>query len=247
MVAFVAQLAIGIVFHDGNAVLVGEKNQLVATAFGQGDSGGILEVRQDVHEFRTSAETGIELIGEQAVVVDGDRNVLRAVNVEGLQCAQVGGSFDEDAVAAINEELADEVEGLLGTGCDENVFRSGDDAIAGKVAGNHFAQRLIAFGGAVLQGLGPVVGENLVAGFFEALHGEDVWRGQAAAEGDNFRLLRNFQEFTDRGAFYSQRSLGIPRTPKRGHTRNPPKPMFHNFNISKVSKIKTGSLETLKL
>ena len=97
------------------------------------------------------------------------------------------GASSEDAVAAIDQQLADQIERLLRAGGDEDIVGAGDDAVAGKVAGNHLAQRLIAFGGAVLQRLGAVLGEDFMAGFVEALTGKDVGGGKASAKGNDVR------------------------------------------------------------
>ena len=121
----------------------------------------------------------------------GDRNVLRSVNIEGLQRAEVRRGFDQDAVSTVDEEFSDQVERLLRAGSDEDIFGAGDDAIAGEIVGNHFPQRLVAFGGAVLQGLGALFAENFVAGFLESLYGKDIGRRQSAGERNDFRFLRD--------------------------------------------------------
>ncbi len=97
--------------------------QLVAAAAREGDAAGILEVRQDVHELRAGAQRPLHLAGLQALLVDGHGDVLSAHQVEGLQRAQIGGRLDQDAVAAVDEQLGDEVQRLLRAGGDEDVVR----------------------------------------------------------------------------------------------------------------------------
>jgi hypothetical protein len=63
-----------------------------------------------------------------------------------------GRLFDQKTGAGVEEDLADDVEGLLRAAGDENVVGFDDDAIARRMPGDHFAQRPIALGGAV-QGL----------------------------------------------------------------------------------------------
>ena len=94
MLAFVAELAVGIVFDDRNAVFIGQQNELVAASFGKRDARRILKVGQDVHEFRAGAQAGIELVGEQAIVIDRHGDILGSVNVECLQRAEIGGRFE---------------------------------------------------------------------------------------------------------------------------------------------------------
>ena len=132
-------MAVGIVFDDGNPVFVGKQNQLVPAAFRQRHARRILEVGQHVHELRTGAEAGIELLGEQTIIVDGHGDILRAVDIECLQGAQVGGGFDQDAVAAVDQQFADQIERLLRTGSDEHILGTGHNAVAGKVASDHLA------------------------------------------------------------------------------------------------------------
>ncbi len=121
----------------------------------------------------------------------GTGHILRSIHVECLQGTKVRGSFDEDAVSAIDEQFADQVERLLRTGGDEDVVGIGLDAVASDVAGDHLAQRLIALGRSVLQGLSSVLAENFVARFFEALDRKDIGRGEATTKRNDLRLLRD--------------------------------------------------------
>src|SRR5579863_3231828 len=217
MLAFVAKLAVRIIFDNRDAVLVGQKDELVTASFGESDACRILKIRQNIHELRAGAQAGVELLGEQAIVIDGHGNVLRSVHVEGLQRAQISGCFDEHAVAAIDKHLADQIQSLLGAGGNENVLGTGNDAVASDVAGNHLAEGLIAFGRTVLQRLGAMLGEDFVASFFKARYGEDIRSWKAAAERDDSRLLRDLEKITNRRTLHSQRALRVTGLPERRH------------------------------
>jgi hypothetical protein len=54
-----------------------------------------------------------------------------------------------------------------------------------------------------------VFSQDLVAGFFEALDGKNIRRGQSTSEGNDLRALRDLQQFTDGGAFDPQRALCV--------------------------------------
>ena len=130
--------------------------------------------------------------GEQAIVVDGHGHILCSVYIEGLQGSEVGGCFDQDAVSGIDEELPDQVESLLRTRRDQHILSLGKDPVAGHAVGDHLPQRLVAFGGAVLQGLSAVLRQHFVAGFLESLYRENIGRRQATGEGNDLRTLGNF-------------------------------------------------------
>jgi hypothetical protein len=43
--------------------------------------------------------------------------------------------------------------------------------------------------------------EYVVAGVFELLDGEEVWRGKSAGKGDDFRILRKFEQVANSRTF----------------------------------------------
>ena len=51
VLAFIAQLAVRVVFDNRNAIPVRQQHQFVATSLGQCSSGGVLKVWQHVHEL----------------------------------------------------------------------------------------------------------------------------------------------------------------------------------------------------
>src|SRR5450631_1779770 len=87
VLAFIAQLAVRVVFDNRNAVAVRQEHQFVAAAFRQGGSGRVLEVGQDVHELGAGTERHLQQVGAEAVVVYGNGLILGTINVECLQRA----------------------------------------------------------------------------------------------------------------------------------------------------------------
>src|SRR4030095_1893777 len=106
----------------------------------QSDAAGILEVRQDVDELGAGPQRILQEIDPHPIVVDRYGQVPRLIRGERLESAEVGGLFREDPVARVEEELADEVQSLLGSRGNENVGGRNLDAIAGHMPHQQLAR-----------------------------------------------------------------------------------------------------------
>src|SRR5271157_1366113 len=199
VLAFIAQLPVGVVLDDRDAVLVGEQYKFVSATARQRDASWVLKVRQDVHELRSGTQRPFHLAGLQSVVVDGHGYVLSAHQVESLQCAEVGGRLHQNAIATVDEQLGDEVQRLLRAGGDEDVVHGCEDAVARQLPHNQLAQRKVAFCGAVLQRSESLRGQNVLASFLEACHGKYFRRGQPAAKRDDLGTLGELEQLTNDG------------------------------------------------
>jgi len=197
--------------------MIGQPDHLVPPLERQRHTRRVLEIRQRVDELRPHAQRGVQFLGPHAVLVHRHVDVLGLVRVPCLQRAEVGGSFDNEMIAGIDEDLADEIERLLRAAGDEDVFRFDDDAVARRVPRDHLAKRAIAFGGAVLKRLGSVFLEQPAGGLLESIHREDVRRGQPAGERDEVRLVGELEEFTDRGTAHALRALRETLCPRGLH------------------------------
>ncbi len=217
VVAFVAQFAIGVVFDDRHAVMIGDLHQLVSALQRQGDAAGVLEVGQDVHELRPGAQGLFQKIDAQTVVVDRHGDELGLVGAPGLQRAHVARPLGQDQVAGVDHDLADQVQRLLRTTGDEHVFRRGLDTVAGHVGHDPLAQRPEAFGGAILQRLRPMARQNAVGRLAELVHREDLRRGHAAAEGDDVGLLGQLEQLADGRGAHPLHALGAALVPGGCH------------------------------
>ena len=160
--ARVAQLAVGIVFDDGQVQLGGTLDQRDAAFQAERAAGGVLEVGQRVEEARAAGQLGRDGLGDQAAVIGEHRHVLGLVQAERLQRAQVAGVFDQDLAVLVDQHLAQQVQRLLRAGHDQDLVGRHVGAGAGQVFGDPLAQRRVAFGRAVLQRGAPVGGQDLV-------------------------------------------------------------------------------------
>jgi hypothetical protein len=131
------------------------------------------------------------------VIVDRDADVLRLVQVPGLQRAEVRRVLDDHVIAGIDEDLPDEIQRLLRAGGDEDVVGPDGRAVAAGVARDHLAQEGDSLPWCCTgapAGPGP---EDRAAGLVEAGHRKELRRRQAAGERDDARLLGQLQQLPD--------------------------------------------------
>ncbi len=213
VLALIAELAIRIVLDDWDSIAVGQQNQFVAAAFSERRPARVLEVRQHVHELWPQSQRRFQLLGAKAVIVTRHAHVLRAIHIEGLQSSKIGGRFDQHAVTGVDQQLADQIQRLLRAGGDHHVLGLRLHAVPGRVARDHFPQRLVAFGRAVLEGQARLLVQDLVTSFTKALSRENLRGGQAAGKRNDFGVLSNLQELADGRAFDVLRALGVAGSP----------------------------------
>ncbi len=161
----------------------------MATPLRQRGSGRVLKVGQHVHELGAGTQRLFQQVGAEAVFVDRDGYIFRAINVERLQRAEISRRFHQHAIPGIDKQLADQVECLLRAGSDQDVLHLRLDLVARHVVRNQFAQRPVTLGFPVLQGGSRLLGKHLVAGFLKSLDGENIGGRQAAAEGNHSGFL----------------------------------------------------------
>ena len=136
--------------------------------------------------------------GNHALVVRFDFDEIREIDSESRRSAHVGRAFDEDNVAFVEEELAQEGQALLGTGGDDDIFISAVRMERGFHAfGNLFTQGHITFRRAVLHGLTTFFFQDFHVDFHHFVNREEFRCRKATGEGNNFRIFRYFQNFTD--------------------------------------------------
>ena len=200
-------------------------DQLIAARARQRDPAGVLEVRQDVHELRSRSAAPLPCCrSAEPMVIGRHGDVLGAHQVERLQRAQIRWTLDQDAIAAIDEQLGDQVQRLLRPRGDQHVIDAGHDSVARHVPDDVLAQRTIAFGRPVLQRRGGLRLQHAMTRLLETRHRKQLRRGQAAGEGNHLRPLRELQEFADDGTFCGLGALRVAMGPRRCHT-TPPLPI----------------------
>ncbi len=99
--------------YSGNVIYLSTFSKLLAAAQAEGEAARVLEVRQDVDKLGADAESGFELVDHHAVFIATDCDVLGAVGIPGLEGAEISGGFDDDVVAAVDEQPSDKIESLL--------------------------------------------------------------------------------------------------------------------------------------
>jgi hypothetical protein len=146
------QVAIGVVLDQRQAQLGRLGHQRCAARLAHGAPGGVLEIGQHVQETGLAgagADLGGQVGNVHAFVVTGHAHHLGLHWCEGLQGAQVGGGFHQNAAVGVDQDLGDQVQALLRTGGDQHLGRV---HVPGQAVGHHLAQRRKAFAGGVLQG-----------------------------------------------------------------------------------------------
>ena len=194
------QVAVGVVFDDGQARVGGGLGHGGAAGFGHGAARGVLEVGQQVHEaggIGTAASLDAQVGGIHAFVVAGHADHGGLHRGVGLQRAQVGGGFDQDAAARVDQDFGHQIQALLRAGGDEHLVGADIHALFFQVMRHPVAQRAIAFAGGVLQGAAAILGQHFLGGFQHGIDGEGLGRRQATGKADDAGLFGHFQDFAD--------------------------------------------------
>src|SRR6218665_3032653 len=198
------QLAIGVVFDDQGLVPDGHLQHLPAARKAERGAAGVAEGGDQVHEL--GPVLGDELFqrpGVDAVGVCRRADQIGAVQAKALDGGQEGGAFDDDFVAGVDQRLAQQVQRLLAAGGDDQVLGADvQGGLAGHEGGQLLAQRLVALGGAVLQGRAGVLLQRLLAGRAYALDVEQGAVRKAAGQADDAGLAQQFEKLADGGGFY---------------------------------------------
>ena len=93
--------------------------------------------------------------------------VARSVCVPRLDRSQVCGAASKHVISRVNEDLANQVQGLLGAVGQQDVARCCWDTILVHRSSQVFFEGLVSLGGAVLHSPGPVFADDVAAGFFD--------------------------------------------------------------------------------
>ena len=116
-------------------------------------------------------------LGVQALLVRGHGNDLCLGQLQGLQRGRVGRHLDQHRIARLHQHLDQQVEGLLRARGHDHVGRRAGNAARGAQRGQGFAQRQLAFTGAVLQAGGSVLLQSGHRGLLQAFGIEQAGEG----------------------------------------------------------------------
>lgn len=118
----------------------------------------------------------------------------------GVEGAHEAGLLTDGHIPVVAQGLDAQLNGLLRAGGDENIVKIPTDAVLLLHVGRQMAaQRPIALGGAVLQGVDGALGQNPVGNPPDILHREGLRRRVAGREGNHLRIGGVFENFTDGG------------------------------------------------
>ena len=195
-----AQLAVGVILHHGDLILVHDVHELVAALQIPGAAGGILEIGNDVDHLHLfgGGQDLLQLFHDHAAVIGGDLDELRLAGLESVHGAQVGGALQQHHVAGVQEHTGGEIQALLRTGGDQDMVGVGVNIVLGQhTLGNLLTQARETLGSGVLQGGAAILLEDGDGGFHHLLHGEQLGGGHTAGKGNNVGLCGELQQLTD--------------------------------------------------
>jgi hypothetical protein len=143
------------------------------------------------------------------VGIDGRADQFSAIQSKALDSGQKGGAFHDDLVAGADHGFAQQVQGLLAAGGDDQLIW-GDvfGTLAGHEGSQLFAQRVIALSGAVLQCSAWLFDQCSVDRLLDAIHVKHGAIGKAARKADDAGLAQQLEEFADGGGFYVIQTIG---------------------------------------
>ena len=194
----VPQLGVGLVLEDGDVLLPGDAHELEPALEREGGALRVLEGRVHVDELGARLiDDPLELRGPHSLVVAADGGDASLVSREDLQRCEVGGVFDDDRIARVEEDLGGEVDSLLGPARHDHVFRTAGNPAAAQPLGDPRPQGSEALGRPVLQRRLRLLGEDALVGAGDGLDRKRLWRGKPAGEGEDVRPFRDLEDLPD--------------------------------------------------
>jgi len=156
LLAFEAQLAVGVVLEDQGVVLVGQGDQLLAATTRHGRPRGILEVHDGIDELAALALAPKLLqllsrhLGDHALVVHGHIEHASPVAADGGQRARESRRLGEDGVAHVHESAEGQRQRMTRAVGHDHIIRRDLEVLEEPVlVADQLAQALVAEGLAV--------------------------------------------------------------------------------------------------
>jgi len=173
--SLVSQCAIGIILDDQEIVVACNLHKAPTTGFGESRARRIVEVGQDVDEpHRDAADDFLKHLDLHSVVVQGHGHKVGLVRTPRLDGTQVRWPAGEHRCAGVDEHLPNQVQGLLGSGGDQDVVWSMVNSVIRHGFGQELAQRRMSLGCAVLQGRLCLVPEKIAARLLDLAYGKKL-------------------------------------------------------------------------
>lgn len=202
--AAVAQFTVGIIFDKGELMLDEQLREFEAAFVAEGDALRVLEGGDGIDDFVTLGEQRLEFVYDHAVGIGGNGGELNVVGTPRGHHAEIGGVFDNDMIAMIDEDTPQHIDALLRTAGDEDVIGMDSEVGGGEAAGDEAAKFWHAFTGAVLKNFTAAFGKDDIGGMTDAFHRKEFRRRQPTGKRNDIRLCRELEDFTDGRTLHEQ-------------------------------------------
>ena len=196
----IAQLKIRIVLENQNVVLLCKLQQLTAALQRHGTSGRVLEGRDNIDELNTlsGGKNLLQLVHTHAFVIHRNTLEVRAEAAERIECADKARPLTDNGVALVNHRLGKQADGLLAASRDNQLIVIRADIVFFPHAlFRQVAQRLIAFGHAILQCCRSFICKNLRTNLRHFLFGQRRCIRLARRKCNDLRICEDLKNFTD--------------------------------------------------
>ena len=200
VLAFEAELAVGVILNNGNLVLVYDLHELLAALEGPGAAGGVLEVGDNIDHLDVlgGSQNLFELFHDHAVAVGGDSDEVGLAGLKGVECAEVGRALDDDDITLIAEYASGVIQTLLRAGGHEDVVSAGLDVeLCFHAVSDLLTEVLEAVGAGVLESNSALLFKNSVGSGLDLVDREKLGSGHAACKGEDLGLIGQCEELTD--------------------------------------------------
>jgi hypothetical protein len=196
------EFAIRIVLDHQRAGAQRNLQNAQAARLAQGRTAGIAEGRNQVDQLGAMfLDHALEHIHLHAVGIDRRTDDIGAVEPETLDRRQEGRGLHDHLVAGGNHRLADEVQRLLAAGGDDQPVGRNGGSLGPHETADACAQRLVTFGGAILQHRARVAGQHRIGRHPDALGVKQRRIGETTGKADDARLAQQLEQLTDCGGF----------------------------------------------
>ena len=147
----------------------------LAALRGERHARGILKIRNRIQELGPLAfNQGRQLFRDQAFVIGRRRGKVSSVGLKRLNGRHIGWALGQDTVPRIQKNLPGQIERLLRSGRDENIFSAAIDPSFAGLYREALSQRGKALAGAVLQSSGAALAKDALGGVEYVIHGKKL-------------------------------------------------------------------------
>ena len=133
-------------------------------------------------------QLALQILRHHAVIIGLNGQQAAFIGAEHRQGRQIGGVLADHQISRFQEDLARQIQSLLGTADDQDILRRAGNSLPCQALCQLLPQGQIAGGGAVLQGRAALRAINLVGRLPHGLHWKGFRRRQTARKRDDLLL-----------------------------------------------------------